>query len=146
LLRDLNGRQSHLFFLIATFLLRYEPAQLPALIDEDVAASAAALAGTYETALRGVIYEHRPASLPAARLADALDAMLADARKLAPALFERDAAVVLRRIEECAHSLGPPGPSGGTRAFFQLLARVIRQTDSPDPDSAASEAPRLIVP
>ena len=63
-MRDLSERQSQLFFLISTFLQRYEPPELQPLIDDDVAEAAAALAGTFETAVRGVIYEHRPAALP----------------------------------------------------------------------------------
>ena len=58
--RDLNERQSQLFFLLATFLLRYNPPELQPLIDEDIAEAAAALAATFETASRGVIYEHQP--------------------------------------------------------------------------------------
>ena len=55
----------------ATFLARYEAPELQPLIDDDVAEAMAALAATFETASRGVIYEHRPASLPAERLVDA---------------------------------------------------------------------------
>jgi class 3 adenylate cyclase len=41
--------------------------------DDDVADAAGALAATFETAARGVIYEHAPESLVARRLADDLD-------------------------------------------------------------------------
>ena len=70
-MRDLNERQSRLFFLILTFLARYRPAELLPLVDEDVVEALSSLAGTYETAVRGLIYEHRPPSLPAERLARA---------------------------------------------------------------------------
>ena len=80
--RDFNERQSQLFLMIATFLIRYEPPELQALLDDDVAEAADALAATFETASRGVIYEHRPASLPAERLAAALKADAGQAQRL----------------------------------------------------------------
>ena len=69
-MRDFNERQSQLFLMISTFLVRYEPPELQPAIDDDVAEAMAALAATFETSARGVIYEHRPASLPAERLVD----------------------------------------------------------------------------
>src|SRR5881396_1031033 len=99
-LRDFSERQSQLFLLVTTFLIRYEPPELQQFIDDDVAEAAAAMAATYETVTRGVIYEHRPASLPAERLATALKPVLAAAGKGAGSSFDRDAAVVLRRVEE----------------------------------------------
>src|SRR5262249_20332770 len=64
-IRDLGERQTDLFFLVATTLVKQQPGDLQTPIDDDVADAMAALAGTLETASRGVIYEHRPASLPA---------------------------------------------------------------------------------
>lgn len=145
-LRDLNERQSHLFFLVATFLTRYESPELQPLIDDDVAEAAAALAATFETASRGVIYEHRPASLPAGRLATALKQLLAETAKRTSSSFERDAAVILRRIEEAARELRAADPSE-RRALIDLLARVIEPADAEAPASQALPEPsRLIVP
>jgi hypothetical protein len=150
-LRDLSERQSQLFFLISTFLLRYEPPEFHKLVDADVADAAAALAGTFETAARGVIYEHRPAALPAERLAAALKSVVAEAGQHGGSAFERDAAVVLRRIEEAARAAGGPDPADDStrRAYLDLLGRVLRD----QPDSAGTGAPeargetsRLIVP
>src|SRR6266487_4501371 len=78
---ELSDRQSQLFLLIAAFLLDYQPPELQPLIDDDVAEAAAALASTFETASRGVIYEHRPASLPAERLTAALKPLIVEAGK-----------------------------------------------------------------
>ena len=78
-LRDLNARQSQLFFLIAALIARYKPSELESIVDDDVVQAAGTLAATYETAARGVIYEHRAASIPAARLATALKAALTEA-------------------------------------------------------------------
>lgn len=146
-MRDLNQRQSQLFFLVNTFLQQYTPPEVQPLIDDDVAEAAAALAATFETALRGVIYEHRPASLPADRLATALKPVLLDAGENGGSAFERDAAVVLRRIEEAARQVRSADPSN-RRAFFDLLARVVRPTDDRRaPSDASPPTPsRILIP
>jgi hypothetical protein len=135
-MRDCTERQSQLFFLVSTFLVRYEPPELHAIIDDDVAQAVSALASTYETASRGVIYEHRPASLQAERLASALKPVLAEAGQNGGSPFERDAAAVLRRIGEAVNSLKEQDP-GHHRVFLDLLGRVIRQTDGPAHDREA---------
>jgi hypothetical protein len=142
-IRDFNERQSQLFFLIDAFLLRYQPPELHLLIDEDVIDAAASLAATSETAARGVIYEHRPASPPAERLVAALKPLLAKAGQGGGTPFERDAAVVLRRIEEAAREARAVDREN-RRAFLDLLGRVIPEREEEEPPS--SVAPRLIVP
>ena len=149
-MRDFSQRQSQLFFLINTFLVRYEPPELQALLDADVAEAAAALAGTFETASRGVIYDHRPASLPAERLSGALKTVLAEAGRGAGSAFERDAAVVLRRLAEAVRDVRAL-EQDNRRAFLDLLGRVISRTPDkggPDagPDAGSAPPSRLIVP
>ena len=148
--RDFSERQSQLFFLISTFLLGYEPPELHPLIDDDVAEGVAALASTFETASRGVIYDHRPTSLPAERMIAGLKPMLLDAGRGAGSAFERDAAVVLRRVEESVRQLRGQEPDN-RRAFLELLRRVIREPPPPggsaDRAAAQETAPqRLILP
>ena len=94
-MRDLSERQSQLFFLVTSFLVGYQPPELQPLIDNDIAEAAAALAATLETSVRGVIYEHRPASLPAERLMNAIKPVLAEAGKSGGTPFDRDAARTL---------------------------------------------------
>jgi hypothetical protein len=146
LVRDFNERQSQIFFLVATFIVRYQPAELHALNDNDVAEATAAIAATLETAARGVIYEHQAATGPGARLAAALKPLLADAGKNGGSPFERDTSVVLRRIEEFAsHRQG--GGRDNPRAFVERLGRVITKTDEGGQTLPADETPsRLIVP
>jgi hypothetical protein len=146
-LRDFSRRQSQLFLLVATFLVRYEPPEFQALIDEDVAEAAGAMAATFETESRGVIYEHRPASLPAERLATALRQVLAAAGQGAGSAFDRDAAVVLRRVQEGVREASTPDP-GNRRAFLALLGRVISKAADAEAEAAAAgpEPSRLIVP
>src|SRR6266478_9335652 len=104
-MRDLSERQSKLFFLITAFLARYQAPELQTPIDEDVADAMGALAATFETASRGLIYDHRPASLSAERLTVALKPLLAEAGRSTGTAFDRDAAVVLRRIETAARDI-----------------------------------------
>jgi hypothetical protein len=147
--RDFSERQSHLFLLVATFLSRFEPPELHPLIDDDVAEAAEAIAATYETESRGVIYEHRPASLAAERLASALKRVLAAAGQGAGSPFERDAALVLRRIGEAVHE-ARKADRENRRAFLALIGRVLSTAAAADGGGGngadAPEASRLIVP
>jgi hypothetical protein len=145
-MRDFSRTQSQLFLAVATFFARYQPPAFQTLVDDDLVEAAAALAATYETASRGVIYEHRPASLPAERLMAALKPLLTEAGQGGGSAFERDAAFVLRRIEEGARSLRGTAENG--RAFLDLLGRVMRKRDEGEADreAAAPEPSRLIVP
>lgn len=148
-MRDFSERQSHLFFLVNTFIAGYQPAELQGPIDDDVAEAMNALAATYETSARGVIYEHRPASLPADRLATALKAVLAEAGKNLGTAFERDSAVVLRRIvsaiEDVRTAVGSDQP-GNPRVYLELLSRVIRKGDALAANPDEPQRSRLIVP
>ena len=146
-MRDLNERQSQLFFLVSRFLIQYEPPELQPLTDDDVAEAAAALAATLETSIRGVIYEHRPASLSAERLLNALKPLLTQAGGHGGTAFERDAAVVMRRVEETARGVHTEDKPN-RRAFLELVGRVIGKTEAAngDPSGTASEGQRLIVP
>lgn len=147
--RDFNQRQSQLFVMTITFLARYQPPELQPLLDDDVAEAAAALAGTFETASRGVIYEHRPASLPAKWLVAALKPLLSEAGQRGGTAFERDAAVVMRRVEEAVGELRAIDPNN-RRAFLDLLGRTMRKgglaAAAEDDKTAAADPPRLILP
>jgi hypothetical protein len=145
-MRDFNDRQSRLFVLICTFLTRYQPDELQTLADVDVVEAAGALASTFETAVRGVIYEHRAESIPAERLAAALRPALAEAGKNGGTSFDRDAAVVLRRLSDAARELQRES-DGARRALLDLLDRTLRRMPPEnDAESPPGEAPRLIVP
>jgi hypothetical protein len=146
-MRDFSRRQSQLFLLVTTFLVRYEAPELQRPADENVVEAMGALASTFETASRGVIYEHRPASAAASHLMGALKPVLAEAGQGGGTPFERDAVVVLRRVAEsvaAARALEP----GNSRAFLDLLGRVIRATDggARPATEPSQDTPRLIVP
>ncbi|HZT76717.1 MAG TPA: hypothetical protein VFA27_08660 [Vicinamibacterales bacterium] len=146
--RDFSERQSRLFVLIATFLVRAgaERDALQPLIDEDVADAMRSLASTYETSVRGVIYEHRPASLPAQRVVSGLTPLLADAGKSGGTAFERDAAVVMRRLEQAVAEVRASDPAN-RRVFLELLERIFSKAAEQEAEAAAPpDEPRLIVP
>ena len=143
--RDLNERQSQLLFLIVTFLVHYEAPELQPLIDEDVTQAMAALAATFETASRGVIYEHRAGSTSAERLVNGLKPLLSKAEQGGGTAFQRDAGVVLRRIETAAAE-AKQERAGHRRAFLDMVGRLIQTRDSETAETHAEEAPRLIIP
>jgi hypothetical protein len=147
LMLDFTERQAELFFLVASFIVRYEPPELHPLVDEDVAAGVGALASTFETASRGVIYEHRAASLPAERLSAALKPALAEMGRGFGSAFERDAAGVLRRLATLAGDVRALEPDN-RRGLLELLRRVVTAFPAADRNAAGSEEPppSLIVP
>jgi hypothetical protein len=146
--RDFDERQTRLFLFICTFLMKYQPPELQLLVDDDVAEAMSALASTYETSARGVIYEHRPASLPAERLVTALKPLLAQTGEGGGSAFERDAAVVLRRAAEAVQEVRAAEP-GNRRAFVEFLPRVVvRRPETDEAGESAGQPPasRLIIP
>jgi class 3 adenylate cyclase len=142
-MRDLSQGQSELFFLITAFLARYQAPELHAPMDADVAEAIGSLAATFETASRGLIYDHRPASVLAERLTTSLKPVLSEAGQGRGSTFERDAAVVLRRIEEAVRDVRAVDQTN-RQAFLDLLRRVM--TPLPDPAEGAPERSRLILP
>jgi hypothetical protein len=135
-IRDFSERQSQLFVMIGTFLVRAaaDTAALQPLIDADVAEAMDSLAATYETAVRGVIYEHRPASLTAQRVVTGLKPLLDEAGKPGGTAFERDAAVVMRRLQQAVADVrGADAHDEGAnrRAFLQLLERIFSKAEEP---------------
>jgi hypothetical protein len=139
--RDLSERQSQLLLLTSTLLVGHASPGLQPLCDEDVLDAMEALAATYETSARGVIYEHRPESASAAQLVAALKPVLAEAARGAAGSFDRDAAVALRRLQEAGRQAHD---AANRRAFVELLGRVIHPK-APE-RTAEAEHPRLIVP
>ena len=147
-LADFNRRQAQLFLAINTAIARYQPAELQAVVDDDVIDAVAALAATYETASRGVIYEHRAATPSGDRLGAAIRAMLREVEGSGGSAFERDVAVVLRRVEQTARAAHASG-AGDSRAYFKLLDRVLSRRNEPGEAEAPQterESPRLILP
>ena len=144
-LADFNRRQAQLFLAISTVIARYEPPELQAVVDDDVVDAASALAATYETAARGVIYEHRAATPAGERLGAAIHAMLREVEGSGGSAFERDVAVVLRRVEQTARD-AHASAGGDSRAYFKLLDRILSRREEPSDAGGDSDGPRLILP
>ena len=141
-LRELTERQHQLFFLCQTAIARHTPEGFARLNDDDVADAAGALAATFETAARGVIYEHAPASSTAQRLAHDLRTMLEEMRKQGAKVYDHEIAVVLRAIESGARDVRKRS-DGAANAYLALMGRLLQvnrlaRTESPQEAPASS--------
>ena len=151
MMQGLTTRQQEILVLIQGFL-RTERPDAAALVDDDVARAARALADTYETASRGIIYEHVAALPAAARLGADIKALIERTDSQGITLRDADVAVALRRVERAAGAAGKALPGGAT-AFLGLLKRILRDPGPAGPagppasgESADPAAPGLIIP
>ena len=146
-IRDLTERQQHLFFLLLGVLRDQAGDPLRPIADADVADAAGALAATYETSARGVIYEHQVQSVPAQRLRSDLQAALADlGRDGNSRVVEREAPHALRALERGVRAVA--AVSGAARTGYLDMARRIlgaaAHQDAEAPPTAARTG--LILP
>lgn len=158
MLVELPERAYLLAILLLDVVRRHRTGALPPLTDRDVQDAVAALAATYETAARGLIYDHPASALPAQRLLQDLRAtvdVIVERAGGSPAVT-REAAMALRKIEwgarEAAGRLADT-PVTGT-VFLDLLDRLPK--GAPSADAVATEgagteppsrdAPRIIIP
>lgn len=123
-IRELTERQQQLFFLVHTAIARHTPDGFGRLNDDDVAHAAGALASTYETAARGVIYQHAPESPVARRLAADLTAMFEEMQKQGAKVYDHEAAVVLRAVEHGAKEVRQ-GLADAPDAYLTLMGRLL---------------------
>jgi hypothetical protein len=124
-LEGLSADQTQLLWLILSFLDRHRSEGLVRARDQDTVEGVQSLAATLETADRGLIFEHRPSSLPAQRLMTALRTFLGEAARQGGRSADRDAAVALRRVEQVAAAAQKAQP-GGDATFLDLVSRVVR--------------------
>jgi hypothetical protein len=141
-LTTLAEPEQQLLFLTLAVVGRHaeESLALDAAADADVSDALGALAGTFETASRGLIYEQRAASLPAQRIAADIRQLYDRIGAKQPTSFAASAARVLRRLEERvpeAHRAG----LGERRGFLDLAVRVAGHLGVP-PAEGGADAPR----
>ena len=148
-LSDLTAAPRQLLLVTLAVIDRHKGDELglDAASDADVADALATLAGTYETAARGLIYEQRAGTLPAQRLAAEIKRVYDEVGRDRPSSFAADAARILRRVEERvaeAHRAGLDSRKG----FLGLAGRVAAQLGSPVADASAADAPAsgIIIP
>lgn len=124
-IRHLTERQYQLFFVFQTHIARHRPDGFTRLVDDDVAEATGAMASTLETAARGIIYEHATKSPLAQRLAQELNTLLQQMKEKGATIYEREAAVVLRAIEQGAREVRKIA-EGGDTAYLSLVGRLLQ--------------------
>jgi hypothetical protein len=148
MLQGLSEAQSRLLLFFGSVIARYVPQDFQNLRDEDIAEAAASLASTFETAERGIIYEHRAGTGPAQHLAMGLRQSFTELVRDRPAnaALDRDAALVLRRIEQAARDQAKIA-GGGDTAYRDLLGRMLKagSGDQPDTSQVGGDS-NLIIP
>ena len=120
----MTEQQQELALLIQGFLRNDRP-DAPAMVDDDVAQAARALAETYETASRGIIYEHTASTPSAERLSTEFRTLIEAQRAEGLRLTDSEVAQVIRGIETGAREARGTLP-GETAAYLGLLKRVLR--------------------
>jgi hypothetical protein len=138
----LSEQQLQLFFLLQSMVLSYKPEGLGRMIDADVALAAGALAGSLETASRGVIFEESTGSVVAEGLRRALKPVIDEVTKSGGSRADREVAIVLRGMERGAKHEGGLLPEGET-SYLDLVGRVFQQRpQSQNPP----EKPLIVMP
>jgi len=122
-LAGLSEARQQLFLFTVSLIDRFKGEGFDAATDADVASAAAALAATYETASRGVIYEHRAETLAAQRMAGSLRGVFEELGRDRPSSFAADAAAALRQIEDRVRAVQRLSTSD-PRAFLGLAGRM----------------------
>jgi hypothetical protein len=150
----LTAEQSDLLFALLSFVAGLHADPLLKILDDEVADGAGALAATYETADRGLIYEHRPQSLVAQRFVTDAKAFLGDLAKQADAAaarrLDRDAAVVLRHLETGVRGARTvvdegPGTALGIVGRFIVAARAGRRPEADGGQSRVEPPQPLLI-
>ena len=123
-LRVLTEAQRQLFVLLLGVVHAQPRDPLRPLSDDAVVEAAEALAATYETAARGVIYEHHPPSLAGQRVLAALRSALTDlGRAVDDRRVEADAPLALRAMARAARDTAVAS-AGSSTAFLELAGRL----------------------
>jgi hypothetical protein len=138
----LSEQQLQLFFLLQSMVLAYKPEGLARLVDDDVALATGALAGSLETASKGVIFEEATASVVAEGLRRAMKPVLEEITKNSGSRAEREVAIVLRAMERGAKHEGGHIPEGET-SYLELVGRVFQQRPQP---TRPPDKPLIVMP
>jgi hypothetical protein len=149
LLADLNEAQYQLVILFQSVAMQHAQGAMPALLDQDVAAGAAAAASTLETARKGIIYEHQAVSVPAQRLSAEFARVVSEIAEQAGSQprLERDAATALRRIEQGASTAATALAGDEPPVYLRLLSRVLKDArQSEETPALAPGSGGLIIP
>ena len=137
----LSEPQLQIFFVIHAFISRFTPDGRQ-LTDADVADAVGALATSFETASRGVLYEGQASSPAGEALRRELKSHIANlAGDGGGSRFEREVSVVLRGIERGARH-DTAGIGDGPVDYLTLVSRILQER----PPNAAQAGSRIILP
>lgn len=137
-------KQRAIFAFLQTVIARHAAGTVPRPLDRDVADAAGALAASFETAARGIIYDQQPTSLAAQRLASDLRQQIEQALHPSARPVDRDLAVALRCTERIAAKAASK-LDGGATAYLQFLERKIGKPDETR-DATPEQPSNLIIP
>ncbi len=144
ILQGTTEKQRAIFALLQTVIARHAAGTLPRPLDRDVADAAGALAASFETATRGIIYDQQPTSVAAQRLAADLRQQIEQALHPSERPVDRDLAAALRCTETMA-ARAATELEGGAIAYLQFLERKIGKPDETR-DAKAEQPSNLIIP
>ena len=119
MLQELTTRQRELLLLLQSFLRSHQPSSL-AIVDSDIAQASLALAEPYETASRGIIYEHTAKLAAAAQLGSEIKTLIERTREKGFTISDAAIATVLRRMER-----------GWGGAGAELVSELVRHATQP---------------
>ena len=103
----------------------FQPDDFVRLTDDEIAEAADSLASTFETAARGLIFEHRPASLAAQRLNRHQGRPGETARGQPTGIRPEHRRLVLRRVEKGAKEARKQ-VGGDVTAYLQIVHRLLK--------------------
>ena len=129
ILQDLTEEQRHLLLMIQAFFQSDQLSQ-HVFSDNDVANAVKALADTYDTESRGIIYEHVAESPSANRLKTEIKAFVETKQNEGTKIRNMDMVTVMKRIEKAAREARSSLP-GDETAYLELLKRVLKVPTSP---------------
>jgi hypothetical protein len=136
----LSEPRQQLYLFSLTLIERFRGEGLDAAIDADVVSGLEALAVTYDTAARGLIYEPQASTGPARRLAAGIQHVFEELGRDRPSGFAADAAEVLRRLADRARDVSGT-TSGSSRTFLELAGRVAHRFGPPGGAPADTDTP-----
>lgn len=158
MIEGLTDGQARLIGIFQHQLQEYRATAIPPLRDADVEEAARALAATFETAARGIVYDHQPASLPAQRLLQLFEMTCAEVARQDRTMRPATLAAVLRRFEGAARDAARAlQQEAGPTVFLDFLDRtsggrprgastgLIGDPGEPDAEPR-DDGPRLIIP
>lgn len=162
MIEGMTDGQARLLGILQHQLHDYRATAIPPLRDADVEEAARALAATFETAARGIVYEHQPTSLPAQRVLQLFEMTCAEVARRDQSLRPAGLAMVMRRLEgaarDAAKVLRLQAEEHGPEVFLDFLERatggrsraVSGLVAGPDDDAPGpargDDGPRLIIP